>query len=96
MKAIIDTATDFNAVNGWNSGRDEKYDIEGNLESKTATLSDEGEVVYYGEAKFEGRKATDQVCFILSKCLDLTFMYVDKQDALDDSIGALFGFARPN
>ena len=97
MQAIVDTGTDFNAVNGANCAScGSTYDIEGNLDSGKATLETSVETINYGASKFKGREATDSVCFTLGKCFDLDFLYVDEQDSLDETVGAVFGFARPN
>lgn len=97
MDAIIDSATDFNAVNGASCSQcGEKYDIEGNLENGSAFLSDDPKEENYGKSLFKGREATDKVCFVLTNCFDVEFLYVDQQESLDDDVGAIFGFARPN
>ena len=97
MQAIIDNATDFNAVNGASCAScGSVYDIEGNLDNGNATLETQVEIVNYGTSEFVGREATDSVCFTLGKCFDLDFLYVDEQDSLDETVGAVFGFARPN
>ena len=56
MWAIVDTGTDFNAVNGaYCTSCGSTYDIEGNLDSGKATLETSVETINYGANKFKGR-----------------------------------------
>ena len=58
MNAIIDTATDFNAVNSVNCptcGSDQKYDIEANLANGSAFLDQDIVTETYGKSEFIGR-----------------------------------------
>ena len=42
----------------------------------------------------KGRMAKDDICFQLGKCLNIDFLYVDKQTGWDASVDAIIGFAR--
>ena len=65
MSAIIDTATDFMAVEGadCNVCNGETYDISTNFDRGQATIESNTVQENYGRSEFKGRKARDQVCF---------------------------------
>ena len=99
MEMLIDTATDFVAVNGIDCAQCKQssiYDIESNYVNGIATLAFNKNVTeYYGTARFDGVHATDQLCFTLGKCFTLDFLYVSSQNSLDGQFSAVLGFARP-
>ena len=80
MEMLIDTATDFVAVNGVDCAKCKEssiYDIESNYINDIATIAFNKNVTeYYGTSRFDGVYATDQLCFTLSKCFTLDFLYV--------------------
>ena len=97
MSAIIDTATDFTAVEGADCSvcNGETYDISTNVDRGQASIESKTIQENYGRSKFKGRKALDQVCFQLGKCVEQQFLYVSEHGALDADVDAIIGFARP-
>ena len=96
MNAIIDTATDLVAVEGFpcDNCNGDVYDISGNIDSGKATLEPTDVVEQYGEAYLWGKYANDEFCFQLGKCFNLDFLYMNAQSALDPDVDAILGFSR--
>ena len=98
MEALIDTATDFIAVNGLDCHRcDEStiYDIESNYINGIATLELGKNVTEpYGGQEFKGILGTDQLCFTLGNCFNFKFLYVS-QSSIESAFSMVLGFARP-
>lgn len=98
MNAIIDTATDFVAVEGkgcsncnWHT-----YDIQSNVNAGTASVEMGTKTVSYGISEFQGQQANDKFCFELNKCYQVDFLLLSSQTGLDPSVDGILGFARPN
>ena len=98
LKAIIDSATDMNAVEGEDcvNCAGLKYDISSNVDAGSAQISDLQDTWSYGVAKLTGREAVEKFCFQLGKCVEIDFLDIDNHNAMDKEIDAIVGFARPN